>query len=307
MPSLRDIPRYGAAVVRRLRKRSSSNFQFAFLFLGPEQRDALKQVYGFCRVVDDIVDEREDGPAGVTAARADLDVWRDEIAAIYDGRSTELTTSLGRQLVETARRFNLPRQAFDEIIDGVAMDLEHHTYADLAMLEQYCYRVASCVGLLCLGIFGDQSPAAQTYARHLGLALQYTNILRDVGEDAQRGRVYLPGDLLARYGLSADDILSGRGGVRFLDAADEFADIAQREYDAAWKVFDEVEHQRALLPAEVMGRTYHAILEKIRRRDYDVLAQRTSLRRRDKLRVAAWTVARTNLLAAIGHGIASRR
>ncbi|TPV95581.1 MAG: squalene synthase HpnD [Myxococcales bacterium FL481] len=304
---LREIPRYGAAVVRRLRRRSASNFQLAFVFLGPAQRQALSHVYGFCRVVDDIVDDREDTPVGEATARAELDRWRAEVAAMFDGRSSALTTALGRRLAGVIVSYQLPREAFDAIIDGVSMDLDHRTYADLGMLEQYCYRVASCVGLLCLGIFGDQSPGARTYAHHLGLALQYTNILRDVGEDAARGRVYLPEDLLARYGLTPADILSGAGGTRFLDAADEFADIAQREYDQAWRAFDAVEHQRALLPAEVMGRTYHAILQKMRRRDYDVREQRTSLRRRDKLRVAAWTVARMNLLAAIGSAVPSRR
>lgn len=297
MNPVQALSKRGKAVWKRLSQRSSSNFKFAFLFLRPHQREALEQVYDFCRIVDDIVDERPPGPAGDEQAEAGLALWREEVERIYSGTDTP-TTELGRALVSSARSFNLPREAFDEIIEGCAMDLQQDRYATKEQLELYCYRVASCVGLLCVGIFGDQGEAANRYAHHLGLALQYTNILRDVAEDALRGRVYLPLDLLEEHGLGEAEIVGNRYDARFIAAADAFADRAQAEYELAWAAFDEVEHPRALLPAEIMGRTYHAILREIRERRYDVFVQRASLRRRDKLKVAAVALARTNLQAA---------
>lgn len=298
---LANLGAKGSALVKRLTRRSSSNFKFAFLFLGAEQRAALERVYEFCRIVDDIVDERPPGPQGEREAARGLQLWRDEVAALYaagSGRAA-LQTELGPKLAESIPTFDLPRAPFDEIIEGCAMDLERDAYATLEELELYCYRVASCVGLLCIGIFGDQGPAAQRYARHLGLALQYTNILRDVGEDAARGRVYLPEDLLARHGLGRDDVLACRYDANFIAAAAEFAAIAEREYQAAWRAFEGVDNRRGLMPAEIMGRTYYEILTEIRGYNYNVFTRRAALRRRDKLKVAAQAIARTNLPSAL--------
>ena len=296
MDLLRALPN-PSALWQRLTRRSSSNFKFAFLFLGPEQRDGLQQVYEFCRVVDDIVDERAPGPEGEAAASKGLAEWSAEVARIYEDPylvEDPPRTELGRGLVRTHAVFHYPREAFDEIIAGVAMDLEQSFYDDMASLRLYCYRVASCVGFLCVAIFGDQGPAARRYAEHLGLALQYTNILRDVGEDAARGRCYLPQDLLARHNLTIDDILEYRYDGRFVAAAADFADAAEREYQLAWQILPELKHRR-LLPAEIMGRTYYEILLEIRARNYNVFTRRASLRRRDKLRVAALAIARASL------------
>jgi phytoene synthase len=286
-----------AALWQRLTQRSNSNFKFAFLFLGPEQRSGLHQVYEFCRVVDDIVDERVPGPVGEETARKALAEWTAEVARIYDDpylNEDPPHTELGRGLVRTNGEFHYPREAFDEIIAGVAMDLDRSTYEDMEELRLYCYRVASCVGFLCVAIFGDQSRAARSYAEHLGLALQYTNILRDVAEDAARGRVYIPQDLLGRHQLTSADVLDFRYDGRFVAAAADFADAAEREYQAAWALLPEIE-QRRLLPAEIMGRTYYAILQEIRARNYNVFTRRAALRRRDKLRVAALAIARAGL------------
>jgi phytoene synthase len=292
----RALPSPGA-LWQRLTQRSNSNFKFAFLFLGPEQRAGLYQVYEFCRVVDDIVDERAPGPEGDAVARKALAEWTAEVARIYEDPylgEDPPHTELGRGLVETNAEFHYPREAFDEIIAGVAMDLERSTYADWDELRLYCYRVASCVGFLCVAIFGDQSRAARSYAEHLGLALQYTNILRDVAEDAARGRVYLPQDLLARHHLTSADILDFRYDGRFVAAAADFAQAAEREYHAAWALLPEI-HKRRLLPAEIMGRTYYEILQEIRARNYNVFTRRAALRRRDKLKVAALAIARAGL------------
>ncbi|PRQ07320.1 phytoene/squalene synthase family protein [Enhygromyxa salina] len=282
------------SLMRRVTARSSSNFKFAFLFLSPAQRDALTQVYQFCRVVDDIVDERPPGAEGRAQAEAELAAWSQEVAHIYE-RSGPIRTDLGQALAGTIEHFALPRYAFDEIIAGCAMDLDITTYPDLESLELYCYRVASCVGILCIGIFGDQSELAQRYAKHLGLALQYTNILRDVGEDAARGRVYLPIDLLTRHGLSEEDALRCTYDRRFLAMAQEFHDIAESEYQKAWAELPNMPNLRPLLPAEIMGRTYHQLLAELRSRRFDVFTHRAALRRRDKLKVAAISLALTSL------------
>lgn len=283
------LPRRTQAILRRLTRRSSSNFKFAFFFLSPEQRNALRHVYAFCRIVDDIVDERAPGEDGIAEARAALDMWRREIARIYgdpseDGAPPE--SELGRALAEARETFDFPRFAFEEIVAGVEMDLERQIYETYEELRLYCYRVASCVGFLTLAIFGDQSQAAREYGEHLGLALQYTNILRDVGEDALRGRVYLPAEHLARFGLSSADILARRYDDRFVAAAKAFADLAEREYEAAWARLPAT-RRRALLAAEVMGRTYHRILDEVRTCDFNVFVRGAALRRRDKLRAAA--------------------
>jgi len=283
----------GARLVNRVRKRSSSNFKFAFLFLREDQRAALTRVYEFCRVVDDIVDEREISPAGRAEAEAGLARWSAEIARIYAGERPE--TELGRALAADIEAFSLPRFAFDEIIAGCAMDLDIATYIDMPALELYCYRVASCVGILCIGVFGDQSALAHAYARHLGLALQYTNILRDIGEDAARRRVYLPLDLLARHGLDERDILACTYDERFLAMAETFAGYAELEYQRAWAKLDQFDDLRPLLPAEIMGRTYHELLAELETRRYDVFTHRAELRRRDKLKVAAVSLAITSL------------
>lgn len=292
-----DFPRLGRKLWQRLTTRSSSNFMFAFLFLGPEQRAALKQVYEFCRVVDDIVDERRPGPKGEEDARAALGEWSREIARMYGDAYVDDDppyTELGRSLATSIRTFHFPREAFDEILAGVTMDLERLTYPDMEALRLYCHRVASCVGLLCIAIFGDQSEAARRYAQHLGLALQFTNILRDIGEDAARGRVYLPLDLLARHGLSLEDVLASRYDGRFVAVTSDLADAAEREYRHAWDAL-RATNKRALLPAEIMGRTYYEILQEIRARNFNVFTRRASLRRRDKLRVAALAIARVGL------------
>jgi phytoene synthase len=267
------------------------------MFLRKEQREALKHVYEFCRVVDDVVDERLPGIEGEAQARATLRQWSDEIDRVFTDpprRDHAPKTELGNALRTAHELFDFPRHAFDEILAGVEMDLTHSTYQSLDDLKTYCYRVASCVGFLCIAVFGDQGEHARKYAEHLGLALQYTNILRDVAEDAARGRVYLPLDLLREHGLDTQDILRQRYDVRFVALAQAFAEMAEREYRLAWESHPHA-NARALLPAEIMGRTYHRILEEIRARNYNVFTRRAGLRRRDKLKVAARAIARTSL------------
>jgi phytoene synthase len=179
---------------------SGSSFAYSFRFLPKPRRHAITALYAFCREVDDVVDEVTD-PA---VARMKLAWWRKEIAAAFAGKPQH---PVALALTEIVGKYALPRAHFDAIIDGMAMDLDQNRYQDFATLERYCHRVAGVVGLLSAEIFGYEDPATRTYARELGIAFQLTNIIRDVGEDAQRGRIYLPQDELRRFGVSNADIL----------------------------------------------------------------------------------------------------
>ena len=178
---------------------SGSSFYYSFLFLPEDKRRAITALYAFCREVDDVVDECAD--AGV--ARAKLAWWRQELAATFHGTPQH---PVARALAEVAPRFNLTEARLNEIIDGMQMDLDHHHYPTFDALRLYCHRVAGVVGLLSAEIFGYQDRRTLEYAVDLGLAFQLTNIIRDVGEDARRDRIYLPLDELERHGVSLDDI-----------------------------------------------------------------------------------------------------
>ncbi len=182
---------------------SGSSFYYSFLFLPPERRRAITALYAFCREVDDVVDERMDP----TVARAKLAWWRDEIATAFAGTPQH---PVARALAPVVASYHLPEAHFQTVIDGMAMDLERSRYRDFGELESYCHRVAGVVGLMSAEIFGYANPATREYARDLGIAFQLTNIVRDVGEDARRGRIYLPQDELARHGVPDARIAQGR-------------------------------------------------------------------------------------------------
>ena len=180
--------------------KSGSSFYYSFLFLPPERRRAITALYAFCREVDDVVDECTD----TELARTKLAWWQKEIDGTFSGSAQH---PVAQALIPVVRTFNLPQSHFQDVIDGMEMDLRYNRYPDFATLQSYCYRVAGVVGLMAAEIFGYRDPATLKYAEHLGTAFQLTNIIRDVGEDARRGRVYLPIDELARFGLSATDIV----------------------------------------------------------------------------------------------------
>src|SRR5712691_5014271 len=167
-----------------------TSFYYSFLVLPPGQRRAIVAVWDFCRAVDDAVDETPAAASGSPSGREAVAFWRDELARCYDG--TRPLTPQGQRLQPHVATFSLPRSAFEDVIDGVAMDLDTDRYATFDDLFEYCRRVASAVGLICIRIFGCHSPRAGEYAINLGVALQLTNILRDVKDDLERGRVYLP-------------------------------------------------------------------------------------------------------------------
>ena len=206
-------------------RRSSSNFYYAFMLLPAERRRALHAVYAFCRFIDDIADDE-----GARDAAALLKRWREEVDRVYAGAPTR---AISRALADSARHFNIPREHFDEIITGVEMDLTRNRYETFDELRQYCYRVASAVGLICIEIFGYTNPEARVYAESLGIACQLTNILRDVKEDAQKGRIYLPQEDLARFGVSESEILGGVYSDAFIRLMEFEARRAREFYQRA--------------------------------------------------------------------------
>jgi phytoene synthase len=259
------------AICDQIIRRHSKSFFFSTQFLPPGQRRAVRALYAFCRTTDDTVDMAESDPARALAE------W------IRIARRPRFDTSHPVLLAwaDTCQRYNLSPSLIDELLAGVAMDLTISRYATFADLWLYCYRVASVVGLLVIGITGA-APGAQPYAIKLGVALQLTNILRDIGEDADRQRVYLPEDELARFGLTADDILARVYDERFIALMKFQVARAHQLYDESWPGI-------ALLPPEVRlavaaaARVYRGILDKIEQNRYDSYTRRAYLPLREKI------------------------
>jgi phytoene synthase len=264
--------------VSRLTRKSRSNFFYAFLFLPRAQREAIYACYAFCRIVDDAVDLGADR----AAQRAELARWREEIARVYEGRPEH---PAGERLQVAVRRFPIPRAALEEIIAGVEMDMDHPTYETFDALYPYCYRVASAVGLCCIEIFGYTDPRAREYAVNLGVALQLTNILRDVQVDARIGRVYLPQADLRRFGVTVDDLAHGRYTPGYVDLMTFEAARAHEYYRRAGAALP-AGGARRLFAAEIMGRTYFALLRAIEARRFDVFTSRVTVPARRRLAVA---------------------
>lgn len=257
---------------------SGSSFYYAFLFLPPERRRAITALYAFCREVDDVVDDNSD--AGVAAKT--LMWWRSEIQALYDGNPQHPVT---RALQPAITAYGLEQARFDEIIDGMEMDLRQTRYLDFPSLQRYCYHVAGVVGLLAARIFGFDNPQTLQYAETLGTAFQLTNIIRDVGEDARRNRIYLPMDELQRFGVSAADILHRRENEQFGQLMQFQVERAERYYAEALALLP-AEDRRAQRPGLVMAAIYRTLLDEIQRDGCKVLNQRTSLTPIRKLWIA---------------------
>jgi phytoene synthase len=272
-------------------RRSRSNFYYAFLALPRARREALYAVYAFCRTVDDIADLDD---AGIDARRRRLADWRADVARCYEPGAVP-EHPIARRLAAAVRAYPIPRSALEAIIEGVEMDLDGATFATAEDLYPYCYRVASAVGLCCIEIFGYTHPRTREYAVNLGLALQLTNILRDVGADARAGRVYLPQDDLRSFGVSVDDLHAGRVTEGFRTLMAHEADRARGFYRAAWEAFPAVD-ARSLVAAEIMGRIYWALLGEIEARGFAVFGERVSLTARRKVAIAlrCWAAARFN-------------
>jgi phytoene synthase len=265
--------------------RSGSSFYYSFRFLPPERRRAITALYAFCREVDDVVD----GPLDPGVARAKLAWWRGEIAAAFAGAPQHPVT---RALEPVVATFRLPEAHFHAVLDGMTMDLERARYADFGELERYCHRVAGVVGLMSAEIFGYTNPQTRDYARDLGIAFQLTNIVRDVGEDARRGRIYLPQDELARHGVAEAALLKGESTPGFGRLIDEQIARARAWYARALATLP-AEDRAAQRPGLIMAAIYGALLDEIARDGNRVLEHRIALTPLRKLWIAWKTARRT--------------
>ena len=253
-----------------------TSFYYSFLVLPPEQRRAIVAVWDFCRAVDDAVDEAPTVAAGLPTGREAVAFWRAELARTFDGRTP--STLQGRAVQPLIVPFHLPREAFEDVIDGVAMDLDTTRYQTFADLFEYCRRVASAVGMICIRIFGCRNARATDYALNLGVALQLTNILRDVKSDLERGRVYLPLEDLAASGCTVADLSSGvvTEPVRRLI---EFECHRAREFYQRAKEAIPPEDRRRLVAAEIMRAVYFETLCRIERSGHDIFTARARVPR----------------------------
>jgi phytoene synthase len=272
----------------RVTRQSGTNFYYAFRVLPEAKRRAMEALYAFCRGVDDCVDEEGgEGEAG-------LGRWLAEVRRAYAGTPE---TELGRELAETVARFPIPRGCFEDVVAGCRMDLTTRRYATFAELRVYCERVASAVGLAAIEVFGYDDPRARGYAVELGLALQLTNILRDLGADAARDRLYLPLEDLARFEVPAEGLLAAARdpgarhppGLARLLAFE--ADRARSHYAAAAAALP-ARDRRSMLAAEIMGAIYRAVLEEWARRGHPVGGPRVQIGRPRKIALALRTIPR---------------
>jgi phytoene synthase len=275
-----------------------TSFYYSFLVLPARKRSAIVAVWDFCRAVDDAVDQVVPEPApepalepalrGVlsdaarTRAAEQLCGWRRELKDVYEGRPS---TPQGIGLQPFVREFGLPREQFESLIDGVEMDLAHARYATFEALTGYCRRVASTVGLICLEIFGYRDPRSREYAVNLGLALQITNIIRDVAEDLRNGRVYLPTEDLDRFAVSEADLRAGQVTPAISALLRFECERAHRYYEAAAAQLPRADAY-SLVAAEIMGAIYLEILQRIERQGYDVFSERVRVPRPQRAAIA---------------------
>jgi len=263
---------------------SGSSFYYSFLFLPPERRRAITALYAFCREVDDTVDEATDQ----SVARIKLAWWRNEVTQMYAGTPTHpVMLALKPHLAP----YDLKQEHLQAIIDGMEMDLDQSRYLDFPNLKKYCWHVAGVVGILSASIFGVTDPRTLEYAEKLGLAFQLTNIIRDVGEDARKGRIYLPINELQQFGVTAADLLNARHSEKFEALMAFQAERAQKYYDEAFALLPK-EDRRAQRPGLMMAAIYRTLLDEIQRDNYHVLTQKISLTPLRKLWLAWKTYVR---------------
>ncbi len=287
-----------------------TSFYYSFLVLPARKRRAIVAVWDFCRAVDDAVDDAVDEAAGNAVAEAapvravaQLSMWRAELEACYAGYAGVgggdtggggPSTTQGKALQPYIREFSLPRAPFEDLIDGVAMDLAHARYPTFEALAEYCRRVASTVGLICIEIFGYRDPATRAYAVNLGIALQLTNIIRDVGADLRQGRIYLPVEDLVRFGVTEEALRHGHVTPPVRELLRFECGRARDYYERAAAGLPRVD-ARSLVAAEIMGGIYFEILKRIEKADYDVFSSRIRVPRPHRALIALHIWARTAL------------
>ena len=264
---------------------SGSSFYYSFLFLPPERRRAITALYAFCREVDDTVDEATDG----SVARIKLAWWRTEVSKMYAGTPTHPVMLALQPHIATYR---LEQKHLLAIVDGMEMDLDQSRYLDYPGLQRYCWHVAGVVGILSASIFVYTNPQTLAYAEKLGLAFQLTNIIRDVGDDARKGRIYLPVNELQQFGVTANELLKLQHSEKFEALMRFQAERAQAMYDEALALLPK-EDRRAQRPGLMMAAIYRTLLDEIQRDGFHVLNQRISLTPLRKLWLAWKTYVRT--------------
>jgi phytoene synthase len=248
---------------------SGSSFYYSFLFLPPERRRAITALYAFCREVDDTVDEASDQ----SVARIKLAWWRSEVSTMYKGTPTHpVMLALQPHLAP----YDLKEEHLQAVIDGMEMDLDQSRYLDFPGLRKYCWHVAGVVGILSASIFGVTDPRTLQYAEKLGLAFQLTNIIRDVGEDTRKGRIYIPVNELQQFNVTAADLLNARHSEKFEALMKFQADRARACYDEAFALLPK-QDRRAQRPGLMMAAIYRTLLDEIERDGFHVLTQRISL------------------------------
>ncbi len=257
---------------------SGSSFYYSFVFLPAVRRRAITALYAFCREVDDVVDECTDA----SVARIKLAWWRSELAALFAGTPSH---PVSRALEPVIAAFDLPQSRFQQVIDGMEMDLVQQRYADFEELQRYCFHVAGVVGLMAAEIFGYRDPATLRYAENLGTAFQLTNIVRDVGEDARRGRIYLPRDEMDRFGVGEADILRLRETDAFRKLIEFQCERADSFYERAFAALPAAD-RRSQRPGLVMAAIYRTLLAEIRADGFRTLSRRIALTPVRKLWIA---------------------
>jgi 15-cis-phytoene synthase len=267
-----------------------TSFSYSFLVLPAGQRRAIGAVWDFCRAVDDAVDEAPDR----AIAAAQVAIWRTEVASLFGGRAP--VTPQGRALTPVIATFSMTRQPFDDLIDGVEMDLQRSRYQTFEELTGYCRRVASAVGVMCIEVFGCRDSGSRDYAFNLGLALQLTNIVRDIKADLQQDRVYLPQDDLARFGVAEETLRAGVVTDRVRALLAHECQRARHFFTAARQAMPH-DAGRKLVAAEIMGGIYFEILQRIERRGYDVFSERVRVPKLARARIALQIWARSQLSA----------
>ncbi|MDT3778265.1 presqualene diphosphate synthase HpnD [Nitrospira sp. MA-1] len=263
-------------------KESGSNFYYSFLFLPQQRREAMYTIYAFCKMVDSAVDEPAPGSHPIEEVRK----WRQELTATYQGHPTQpVTTSLAAHL----QTFDIPEALLQELISGVEMDLTTNRFASFADLYQYCYRVASVVGLICLKIFQTQSPAAEDYAVNLGLAFQLTNILRDLKGDAEQNRIYLPLEDLQRFGYPEEALLGQQESPALVELVKFECERAHTYYRQAQEILQTLPptDQKSLVVSEIMRGVYSRILTQLEDQHYQVFGPRIRVAPIQRLGIAA--------------------
>jgi len=270
-----------------------TSFSYSFLVLPAAERRAIGMVWDFCRAVDDAVDEATDK----AAARDAVTLWRAEVARLFEGGDPR--TPQGVNLKPQIERFELSRQPFDDLVDGVEMDLQQQRYASFEELEGYCRRVASAVGLMCVEIFGCRDAGSREYALNLGLALQLTNIIRDVAVDLAHGRVYLPQEDCARFGVTDAALRAGEVTEPVRQLLEHECRRAHGFFEAAARALPPAAAPK-MVAAEIMGGIYAEILRRIERRGYDVFSSLVRVPRPVRARIALAVWSRTRIAALFG-------